>query len=98
MDHLKVLKALTIKMRLLLVQNLSCDKFPFHFNITSHALVSKQRLDGLKMKEISTYSCTFFSLQFPDALQEGLEKPPSTNIEDRNSAKTQSAVVFILLK
>ena len=42
-DHLKVLKALTIKMRLLLVQNLSCDKFPFHFKITSYALVSKQR-------------------------------------------------------
>ena len=50
----------------------------------------------MKTKEISTYSCTFF-LQQPFFVQGKLYTLPSTNIEERNSAKTQSAVVFILL-
>ena len=51
----------------------------------------------MKTKEISTYSCTFSPLQLPDWRHLKLTMPPSTNIEERNSAKTQSAVVFISL-
>ena len=50
----------------------------------------------LKTKEISTYLCTFRPGQFVP-VQGILYMPPSTNIEERNRAKTQSAVVFILL-
>ena len=38
----------------------------------------------------------FFTLQ-PSVGQTLIGMPPSTNIEERNRAKTQSAVVFILL-
>ena len=51
----------------------------------------------MKTKEISTYSCTFSPLQLPDVRQREFSITPSTNIGERNSAKTQSAVVFILL-
>ena len=54
-------------------------------------------LDGLKTKEISTYSRTSFPLQAPGAKQGRLSMMPSTNIKERNRAKTQSAVVFISL-
>ena len=50
----------------------------------------------IKPQEICTYLCTIFPCN-PHSDWE--EKPtlPSTNIEERNSAKTQSAEVFILL-
>ena len=50
-----------------------------------------------KTREISTYSCTFSTLQAPGLGQGKVGAMPSTNIEERNRAKTQSAVVFISL-
>ena len=50
----------------------------------------------IKPQEICTYLCAIFPVQ--SALRLGGKLTlPSTNIEERNRAKTQSAVVFIPL-
>ena len=54
-----------------------------------------KHLRWIETQNISSYLCTIFPVQ--SALRLG-GKPmlSSTNIEERNSAKTQSAEVFIL--
>ena len=50
----------------------------------------------IKPQEICTYLCTIFPVQSTLRLG-GKPTLPTTNIEERNSAKTQRAEVFILL-